>query len=451
MTIPQDQACTAIEVRCSMKVQATAGYTTAALTSAKIDALLKGIAFDFSCGGDDDKSRLEPFQNVNFWELARLQESLLEKLVQGASDSTAGLTKPVASNTITTLAWKMLIPFDVEVVEPGVIYGMGASQLASGRLTVRMGADPLTAVDTTLSVLEIALEFWPVLKQTNGDQVSPLIFWRKKTDPGKLGMSFPDGCYIQAFDLNRPLATTLIDMVTVKVGDETVCAPPGTPKDIDAAYLELPDVRSTEDLSEYWTTLYRIGDTLLGKLRTGPFSVEQREQKENLNVGVAFFPVLGEAAILRDIQAAALRRRPGERILAVMAPALDNVTVESRHLPFAPYRIFEGGERQAEQYAGLSCEYGATPEVFIPEGLLDRVAARYLDALRENDGAGNEGVMLDTIRSVADMVPGSCISGRGYKGGRSAIYAEVERKIMERVNQKAAEAAALAAALSGQS
>jgi hypothetical protein len=362
--------------------------------------------------------------------------------VKGYADATDGLTKPPVASTTTTHAFRVLVPFDVEFLEPGSIYGLGASQFNTLRLTVRMGADPLTAAVATLSITEIVIEFWAQTKQTNGDMVSPLPHLRKKTEPGKLGAGFGDGMPLVLEDINNPLASTDIGEVTVKVGEEVIVKPPATPEDINDVFLDDPNVGDIEDTSEYATPLYRMGDTQIKAAKTGPIHVEQRTQDEDLSLRYVYFPAPTEAQIKRDVRAAALKRQPGNTVLAVNAAAVDGLQVESRHLPFLPFKLFEGTERQAEQFAGLRCVYGGDPEVFIPDYLLDAAASRYITAAAENGGAGNNGVMLDTIRSVADMVPGGTVNGRGYSGGVTSIYAEVEQKILARVHALIAAATA---------
>lgn len=433
--IDADQAVVALEVRCTARITAAGGYGGGAISTTNRDALLNGIFVDLSTGGADGEPRTEALQNVSLKKLMRMQEQLLERELYGYGDATTGLAKPPVAGTTTTHVWRSLIPFDVEFIEPGSLYGMGPSQFNTLQMQIRMGADPLTAAVATLSITDITIELWARVKQTNGDQVMPLIHLREKTDPGKLGIAFGDCMPLVLEDTNNPLATTDIAEVTVKIGDEVVTKPPATPADINEQFLDNPNVGDVEDTSEYSTDLYRNADTQIGKMRTGPISVEQRVQNEDLQLRLTFFPVMGPDTIFRDIRAAALLRRPGSAILAVSNAALQTLNVESRHLPFLPYTMFEAGERQAEQYAGLRCVYGGQPEVYIPPYLLDAAAVRYINAAAENNGAGNNGVMLDTIRSVADMVPGSVISGRGYKGGVSPVYAEVERQVLARVQQ----------------
>ena len=431
--IPADQAVVAVEIRCAMKIAAAAGYGGGAISATNRQKIFEGIFVDASTGGMLDEARTEFLQNASFYEIARMQEQLLEKAVKGYDDATSGLTKPPVAETTTTHNFRVLVPFDVEFLEPGSIYGLGPSQFNTLRLTVRLGSDPLTAVVATLGITQIALEFWAITKQVNGDQVSPIPHLRKKNETGKLGFGFSDGMPLVLEDTNNPLASTDIEEVTVKVGDEVLVKPPATPDTISELYLANPNVGSIEDTSEHATPLFRMPDTQIKEAKTGPISVEQRVQNEDLQLRLVYFPAPTVAQYTRDVKSAALKRQPGQFILAVNKAAVDQMAVESRHLPFLPFKIFEGSERQAEQYAGLRCVHGGEPEVYIPPYLLDAAAARYINAASENNGAGNNAVMLDTIRSVADMVPGATVNGRGYSGGSTATYKEVERQILTRV------------------
>ncbi|HYO65130.1 MAG TPA: hypothetical protein VEU33_03525 [Archangium sp.] len=430
------QIATALEIRFAAKVAATNAYGGGALNVAKKAALLKGIRCAFSYGGSDEKARTEPLQDVTLEELQRMQEQLLEKLLYGYADSTEGLDKVLVANTTNTVKWRSLVPFSCEMFEPTVYLGCGRSQLLTARLALSMGADALNAADNTLSVTEIAIETWAVLKQVNGDQISPVPHLRKKTEPGKLGMGFGDGLPLRLEDTNAPLASTAITQITVKVGDEVIVAPPATPRDIHDAFVESPDVGATELSDEYRTPLYEIPDMLIGKARTGPITVEMRTQDvEALKLAYVYLPVPNEENVLRDVRAAAMAdpQKAGDVILATSAVELDGYACEARHRPFLPFRVFRQGETQFDMYPGLKCVYAGEPEVYIPDGFLERAAKFYLSSMLENAGQGNQGAMRDTVRSVAVQVPGTIISGRGFAGGRSAIYAEVERQILERV------------------
>lgn len=435
--IQPGQVADAIEARCTAIVNATGAH--AALTTAQRDALLNQITVDFAFGGEGEADQDQVYQARTFKQLLGDAEALARYIVAGYTDAVTGLATAL-NNGANTLKWVTLIPIGrvEQLVPKRAVGGMGRGQLLTARLLIKLGTDPLAPLDALLALVSVNIELWPWTRPVNGEQWGRPPVVRYKPNSGALQAGFPDGLPVRVTEETNAVSAAPGTLeIQTKIGDEIVHDFPASAADILNELLRDPTVTGADDTSERHTLCFAFGDSPLKALRTGPVTVSQRTAAiASLNLTYTGYTVQPYEGVKRDVMRIANQNPAGTVIKAISSATLDGLEVESRHLPFVPWRAFADGERQFALYPGLRCEQGKEPEVHIPEHIKDAAAYQYAQAL----AAGDQSRATDVIRNVATPIPGAVVSGRGFKGARSWVVTEVQKQIEDRVKKLAQQA-----------
>ena len=430
LSLPSGQVIDYAELRVEIDVTAT-GAIVGGLTDDEKQTLFDGFRTDFSTGPKAESMRFKPISDVTFTELRRMLQKMDERLVDGLTDAVSGLDTDLADGA-NTLAWKSIIPLgDAQMISETDIWGMGAGQIASTKLAVRL--PDLTSINGSLRIDKIRVDVWasvrPLLPKSAADKWADPPVHRKSDETKKLDASFEAAAWVSCFDTNEPLATNNFDAITVTIGDEKVWEDPATPSDVNTEYVKHPDVGAIEDLSDETTDLYDVPLTDLNKLRIGPLNVHQRTAQVDYRTVAYGFVIQSEYAVQANVALAAARFAKGTKVKAVTIGAVEReLGLHPQHLAVTGFLLFPEGSKEYQLYAGWVCASGSNPVLDIPPNIIHGKALIWAAGMMATGQLSELGraQAKQVVEDIAYQVPGAVISYKGFDGAHSQTYRDIE-------------------------
>lgn len=428
-----------------------ASADTAALTNAQVEDVLDSLKFYFK-PSHCLSAEIETYQNETLLDIRNDCRRLLRRDYRDVADDTTGLKQPFLDGN-NVLTFTVYVPFAYarHIMQASKVMGLGRVQMLDSSARVKVESDAFKAASANLTLKDSHVTFAPLWENGHARFIGIPMLSVALVAPEKKSLKTDPGLVLSV-EQEVPLADTLLEELTIKVGGVTVTREQ-TPEVIQRAYEEGPGFSASEDLiSLYRTALYvPKGDTEFAQLQTGAVEVAQTKLLEAWKVRALYLPYLTTQQVFDLVKREAEDIKPGQQILAINAAVYDGVDVNEEQLPFAGFVVLESTDPAFYEHQGIRCAHGGEPEVYIPPHMAENYARRIVDVMKPSatfpQGAGGA---ADGVREEAAWrIPAFIVHPDGSEY-TSHVASQVERILKGAVaeqEQKASQAAGLMAQL----
>ncbi|NTX62622.1 hypothetical protein HUA74_18380 [Myxococcus sp. CA051A] len=433
MEAPDGTVTDAIVVRFLCDV--SAGGVVAALTEPERLQVLSGFKVSLKQFLPDG-STLEPWQMEPLDRVRDDSVRWLKQDVDNFEGATDGLARAYASGS-QQVNFTCYIPTGhaAVIAESHKFTGLSPEQLKDCTFNITKDGDPFKTAKSTLTLTAVKVIMSPGTKKSEARRIGVPVFARRVVNANGYEIKTEPGLCLSLEDMT-PYASTTLGALRVTAGGVTVTNDPSTKVEIFADLVrDYASAGRAMDAKELGinarrTLVYGVSPNALTRIYTGVVEARQIVKNKEWEGRALYLPLLSHAQTMALIKGYS-RHIPDGRVLhAVSTGMYEGLEVDDKALPYTGMTLFLDNEPDFPSYAGIRCEKGGTPYVYVPDHRLRAAALKVVSVMRRSDShpAGDTRMARAIVLDEARWVPAAVTSTRGFDE-MSAVREEVAMQI----------------------